>query len=374
MQVFKENYYQKKLEKYLNGKHTRFDIGISDVTNEEMHAEIKIWCNWKQAINQLLLYNAANPRRILCIYLFGTTTDKMRELAYKYIPIFKIVIYELKHVNDRLTILQNNKIIHTFEEDDYIENRIIIKEKVAIIKEHTTTIKQHIFNCDRCGYSTNKLSDIKRHIVRKSPCEPIVSDISLDSMKEKYLKEKLINHMCDVCDKGFSSKSGYYIHRKNCKKEENIIDLKDQVKQLQKIVEQSKKNIKQFNKIININNFNQEKTDYIDPEFIKNCLKDKNMIQLIEKIYFDPNHPENHNVRIKNMNKNLLEYYNNKKWIIATKDQVIKDMINSGYNVFKIYYENNDEIDQWLDLINKEETKLFKELRSKIMLVILNNK
>ena len=66
-----ESIYQNVLEKYLDGKHISTEYGITDVTTNRLHAEIKSWCLWKTAIGQLMAYNLAEPREELHVYLFG---------------------------------------------------------------------------------------------------------------------------------------------------------------------------------------------------------------------------------------------------------------------------------------------------------------
>ena len=261
-----------------------------------------------------------------------------------------------------------------------------------------------MFKCKRCEYETDIKCNLITHLNKIKTCDVIDQDIERDILIEELTKKKERKILkCENCDKCFGHISSKYRHEKICKKEENIIDLKDQVKQLTQIVEKlqmtSSSNItnitnNQQNIMINLNSFSRERIDHITPEFIKNCLKEMNMIRLLEQVHFDPEHPENHTVRVKNMNKNLLEYHQDGRWIIGNKDQIIEDMINcSGYRILKTFYRNNKEeieeeindeeddsekiikeIDNWLTKIDKEDQKLFKELKSNIFLVILNNK
>lgn len=71
-----ELFYQRIVKKYLNGGHKILEIGITDVTNETTHAEIKKWKYYKQAIGQLLSYNLCDKKPVLQIYAFGKTTQK----------------------------------------------------------------------------------------------------------------------------------------------------------------------------------------------------------------------------------------------------------------------------------------------------------
>ena len=267
--------------------------------------------------------------------------------------------------------------------------------------------------CQRCGHISNCLSDLKKHLQRKNICKPTLEDLDVTILYDKCCERAgdQGKHKCDHCGKCFLYRQAKFNHLKICKKKISNMTLEEENIKLKELllVEQNKNIINvgntsivnnnnttnnQQNITINLNSFSRERIDHITPEFIKNCLKEMDMIRLLEQVHFDPEHPENHTVRMKNMNKNLLEYHQDGKWIIGNKDKVIEDMINcSGYRILKTFYRNNkeeieeeieeeeetpeemiQEINDWLIKINKEDQKLFKDLKSNIFLVILNNK
>lgn len=273
-----------------------------------------------------------------------------------------------------------------------------------------------MFKCRRCGYETEYKCALVSHLQRKTICDVLFEDIELNILITELKKKQLTEGFnCNFCDKIFSNSQGKYQHKKTCKKRPDNIDintLSEEVAKLKKIVSEQQKfinaggagpssinnnNIQNNNITINLNNFGNERIQHIDNEFIKECLKEMNMIKLLEHIHFDPNHPENHTVRIKNINKNLLEYHQEGRWIIEKKDKVLEDMINcSGYKVLKTFYRNNEkevndeikeeegnyvyaqniieEMNKWLEKINEEDDKIFKNLKENIFLIILNNK
>ena len=67
----KEYFYQDFLERHLCGSHCRFKYGQTDVSTDNIHAEIKEFNKWKNAFGQLLYYNHVSPRSDLRIYLYG---------------------------------------------------------------------------------------------------------------------------------------------------------------------------------------------------------------------------------------------------------------------------------------------------------------
>ena len=50
-----------------------------------------------------------------------------------------------------------------------------------------------MFKCERCGYFTEYKSNLKNHFNRKNPCKPILSNISIATLKLK-INEKLIKN------------------------------------------------------------------------------------------------------------------------------------------------------------------------------------
>lgn len=94
----KESYYQKILENHLSGQHLTVGTGITDVSTDGIHAEIKIWRDYRQGIAQLLLYNAASKRDRLQLYLFGNCTKtKHKQIVIDYVPTLNIEVYEFVH-------------------------------------------------------------------------------------------------------------------------------------------------------------------------------------------------------------------------------------------------------------------------------------
>ena len=86
----------------------------------------------------------------------------------------------------------------------------------------------------------------------------------------------------------------------------------------------------QTNNNIKINAFREENTDYLTPEYIMGIAK-RGMYyaipKLIEKIYFNENHPENQNVKITNEKSKYGEIFDGTRFIKCAKNLIVKDMI-----------------------------------------------
>jgi hypothetical protein len=113
---------------------------------------------------------------------------------------------------------------------------------------------------------------------------------------------------------------------------------------------------KQTNNITNnitINAFGKEKVDYLSSnpnykKFMINCLlKDTGgIIDLMDEIYYNEEHPENHNIRKINKKDKFMKSYNGTKWeLIFAKDGLEKvlNRINSEFLRFLEMMEDNNE-------------------------------
>jgi hypothetical protein len=46
-----------------------------------------------------------------------------------------------------------------------------------------------LYECERCGYKVTHKHNFLKHLNRKKPCKPILSNIRFDSLKENFNKE-----------------------------------------------------------------------------------------------------------------------------------------------------------------------------------------
>ena len=215
-------------------------------------------------------------------------------------------------------------------------------------------------------------------------------------------------HNCSICQKNFFYLSGLSRHRSKCTVQQPNIDYleKENLELHKKYLELSQKievlekkqntniqnntnienqkintNIENQNNNIIINCFGNENLDYITDKVIIHCM---NKIYgaiplLIEKIHFDPEHPENHNIQIPNKKLPHAKILNNKReWQIVNKKEAIDTMIDNGYNMlddkfqekltenkkkhfrnFQIKYEDGDK-------------NTIKDIKDKVELLVIN--
>lgn len=95
-----ENFYQLLLEQYLGGTHKTLPCGITDISTDDCHAEIKEWKSWKEAIGQLTCYNSVDPRPFLAMYMFGKYSDSAKQRSINVAKNCGFAIYEFKESED----------------------------------------------------------------------------------------------------------------------------------------------------------------------------------------------------------------------------------------------------------------------------------
>ena len=211
-------------------------------------------------------------------------------------------------------------------------------------------------------------------------------------------------HVCSICNKKFAFHSGLYKHNLKCKnntivdinKPENLekenIELHKKNMELSKELEDLKNNknntiIKtnienQHNNII-INCFGNENLDYITDKVILHCMERiyGSIPLLIEKIHFDPDHPENHNVQIPNKKLPHAKIMNHKReWQIVQKKDAIDNMIDIGYNMLdETFQEKGHELPEhkqkhfrnFQDNYEEGNKKTQKDIRNSVEEVII---
>jgi hypothetical protein len=246
------------------------------------------------------------------------------------------------------------------------------------------------FFCKDCYCGFNKIQYYNSHLESKKH----KNRISIDNS---------VLHICINCKKNFSHSSSLYRHRAKCKEKETPeLNLENEIKKLRKEIELLKieknatkienqinnnnnNNIETQNNIININCFGNENMDYITDKVILHCMSKiyGSIPLLIEKIHFDPEHPENHNVQIPNKKLPHAKIMNSKReWEIIQKKDAIDSMIDNGYNMLdEKFQENSHELadnkqNHFRDFQAKYEDgdkETIKDIKDKVEMLVINN-
>ena len=136
--------------------------------------------------------------------------------------------------------------------------------------------------------------------------------------------------------------------------------------------------------IININAFGNENTEYLDDQAILACIgRVYNSIpSLLEKIHFDPKHPENHNIKITNKKLPYASVMgNNQKWKTVDRKDAIDTMVTNSYNLLDDKYtENKDKLspskqehfEEFQSKFETEDKEVMRQIKLDVDMLVLN--
>jgi hypothetical protein len=240
------------------------------------------------------------------------------------------------------------------------------------------------YKCLRCNYITDRKSNFINHLSRKKVCIPTIKNISIHkilihyniqgdnkqvfSPKANVVSDKL---RCNGCNKTFKRVNNFDLHKISCtkltdinsdkytksikKQNDLLINKVEEMLNKMSIMEEELRIIKEqpninnnFNKIetnIQINSFGNENFDYINDKVFRNLLSTplSAIPKLIELKYFNPYHPENHNIKITNIHDKFAKIYKDNKWLISHKKDIIQDLVDNGYADFEEFKDLNEE-------------------------------
>ena len=135
---------------------------------------------------------------------------------------------------------------------------------------------------------------------------------------------------------------------------------------------------------ININNYGNENTEYLNKEYLNNLLNGafSAIPKLIEKIHFNPNHPENHNIKITNKKEPYIKVRKNDKWELQDKKETLETLVDDKYYILEDHYSeinSNDISSHTKEIMEKfrskfgDDKELQKDIQKKSEIIILNN-
>jgi hypothetical protein len=149
-----------------------------------------------------------------------------------------------------------------------------------------------MYECKRCGYTCDRLCNLKKHFSRKVECESKYSSESISSLLTELNgnEKKTKIYQCDNCGKEYSSRSGLFMHKKKnvCKVTDDINKLTETVQQLMiknKELDSltARQNTPQINNgvinniQINLNNYGEESLQHLSLDFLNDCVKRLNI-------------------------------------------------------------------------------------------------
>jgi len=216
-----------------------------------------------------------------------------------------------------------------------------------------------IFPCDQ------NVPSPKNKIIEQEQPE-IAEEEENDELTCKYCKKRFSRR--DVCRRheNFNCKNKKIIEKekenKKLKEEikmnkQTIINNFQTINNYQQNIQNIQQNFGGFNSEVNLNPFGKEDISFLKNGVMKNIFKnpDLGIAQLIRLIHFNPEIPQNHNVRLKNKKEPYLNVFNGQNWELRDKDDTIQDLIISKKEIADDYFENL-LTQQDANIIQKQDT------------------
>jgi hypothetical protein len=259
-----------------------------------------------------------------------------------------------------------------------------------------------VYRCESCNLTLKSEVNLCRH--------------QLTARHKNRLDKKKHMHICN-CGKKYIHSSSYYRHKKQCQENTLAIqNIQDQVNELRNTLEEERRQHKkerdewraqialllenkeknttnhierqhienQQNIHIHINPFGNENLDYIDDDTYFRCINRvcNSIPAILEKIHFDPEHPENHNVKITNKKLPYASIMDsNSKWKTVLKNDALDSMVYNGFNILDDKYAEFKELiaepkqlrfEEFQKKLENQDKELLKTIKTNIELLLLN--
>jgi hypothetical protein len=301
--------------------------------------------------------------------------------------------------------------------------------------DHKSKMKYHLNRKIACVTSrTNvELNDICKYILDGLTFDEYIKIVSNTpnhppNYTPKMTKLDNNEYECKFCNKKISSYKNLWRHLKICKEKQKDDEVKDSMGELVKLLndqlhdkndqivdfkkELSKrdKQIEELIKKAGINNnminnntdnsttiiqnnnikikilsYNDTDRSHLTDKDILKCLQHSNFCipYLIEKIHFDANKPENHNIYISNLKNKYIMIYDGDKWVCKDRDEQIMNLIddNEGIIEYKIeeWIENGNKFPKMMQKFNtyvaiKDNNMVINKIKDEIKLLLYNNR
>jgi hypothetical protein len=230
------------------------------------------------------------------------------------------------------------------------------------------------FRCSICQYVSDSRKNATRHIGRKTKCGEGIPKII----------ETVVEISCEYCKKTFNTNPSLSRHLKTCKiKKENLEEEVKILKEKLAISEALNKKPQTINQTNNNNtNININLAPWNNPllpedveKYYQHAVKKIFLAvpTLIKYIHFNSEHPENHNICIKNARNKVAKVYNGKEWESIDEDTLIRTLIDDYEHTLEDYAEekNPTYIEKIKEIKDRDpEDKVYDDLHNEVKRVI----
>ena len=136
--------------------------------------------------------------------------------------------------------------------------------------------------------------------------------------------------------------------------------------------------------VIVVNSFGHENTEYLTDQIVSKLIQNGPFTclpKIIERIHFDPDHPENHNIKVTNQKNNYAKIIKDNKWITTNKKQAIDAMIQNGYGLLEEKYQDNKEtipefkqerFEDFQEKYGEQDKDFMKNIKDQVDIAIIN--
>lgn len=278
------------------------------------------------------------------------------------------------------------------------------------------------YECKRCGFKHKCRKNYENHLNKKKICPPKISEVSIDFLREEltnYIVKKakfhqnppdfhqnlevsssMNSYVCRFCGLMFSRSDSLKRHEKSRCKKQN-----DKVKELERELEIANEKLKTAISTTNINNGNinngninidnsvhyhissygREDVSYIKDSYCKKLLRSPMIAvpEIMKKIHFNPEHPENHNVKYTNKKSPFIQVHRDGKWEEAYKKDILNDMIDRSYFMVDYHYDDEkknmreiekNRYEEYRRLFDEKDDEMIRRMSDDCTLVLLNNR
>ena len=350
-------------------------------------------CKKKTDISVDINIDTLNKNNLTCKYcnkVYSSTSYLNKHMATCKNKLFVIHNNHKEKLNSLKEIIQNNNVILDIE----IKN----------ITDKPTSEKNNSLECEYCHKTYCRKTLLNKHYA-KCP-EKLIKINQANESKIVELEEfinknelKIITSVNKVSNKK-SDNNNIKNSNNNVFYSNNVNDDIDD-KQTTTINNQYNNNsnnikiVNSDNNVINsnntnitnniiINNYGEEDLSYLSDDDLKEYIIDQSsgLLKCIKDIHFNPEHPENKNIRILNKKQPYLQVLKDNKWEFRIKKNELINILKNRYIYLEEHYNKvKDELTEEelkiLDEYKKDYSyifNLFAENEKKLELLIITNK
>ena len=231
------------------------------------------------------------------------------------------------------------------------------------------------------------------------------TQIHTDEMDQKVSLIKI--YLCKYCDNEFSRADNLKRHmNKFCKNKiaseiealGSQLALKERQLRLQKVNSKlpgttttqtiigNNNNTTNNNITVNILPYEQTDVSHLTDRDYQIAFNRASMCvpQILEKVHFDPEKPQNHNVYISSMNNKYIKLHNGERWNLKDRDETIEDLFaDAEYmleNKLETWQEEEDPKSEratkkfQIYLEVKEKAALYNKIKQELKMLLFNNR